>query len=271
MALKKGELPVNELLKGYKEGNLKYRDIIIKRYVKYVDWAVIEFRDFYLSEEDLYQTSYEGLLNAIERAKPESTNPFPTKVKNSIISNILNEVKNHLGISGLSIDLIELMKKIKNCKKSLEIELERIPSTEEIIEELGLESKLIKKAITTEHLIESVSPRNFEGFMYPITGTSLRTTEQEVLFKEMSTVLKSEIDRKLTLKERYIIVLKYINGIDLTNEEIGNLLETSGSYVSYLENKALSKLKWYRRGVLTGYIKEIEEYNDLLNPVYKLK
>jgi RNA polymerase sporulation-specific sigma factor len=49
----------------------------------------------------------------------------------------------------------------------------------------------------------------------------------------------------LTAREREIIVMRYglLDGKEITQNEIGNLLGISRSYVSRLEKKALQKLK----------------------------
>lgn len=269
--LKKDELSVKKLLKLYKQGNMIARDIIIKRYIKYVDEAVEKYKGFYLSEEDLYQSAFEGLLIAIENCKPESTNPFTYEVKSTIDSNILSEIKNHIGMNDLPNTVVDLMKKIEDCKESLEKDLERTPHTEEIIEELNLNAQLIKEAIVNAELIQSINPRSFEGFITPLEQSTTRVTEQEAILREMKDVLNREIKERLTYKEAYIIILKYIKELDLTNEIIGKMLDITGSYVSAIESKALKKLKIFTHRALTGYIEEAEETRNSKNQIYRLQ
>lgn len=245
--LEVGELTVKELIRQYKSGNIEARDKIIKRYMKFVDEAVLKFKGFYLSDEDLFQSAFEGLLIAIEHFKIENKN-FTKNVKQSITLNILREVKRYMGIGGLSNVDIEKMKQIDDVIKSLEVDLERAPYIEEIFLELEdlnipISEKEVRDFMIINSLLESVDPRNIEGDIFPIEQASQRVTEQEIIIKELSEILNSKINEKLTPKQIYVIVLKYLKEFDSSRKFIYKSLGVSRTYVYDIEKRG-AKSAW---------------------------
>lgn len=88
-----------------------------------------------MEEEDLFQCGMMGLLEAVEKYDPHRNPYFSTYAFPKIYSQMQ---KGMMQSSGLSRNLFHKMLRYKNCRELLCQRLKRMPTHEEMAEELGL-------------------------------------------------------------------------------------------------------------------------------------
>ncbi len=213
--------------------------------VKYVVDRMFSHLPRNVSRDDLQNSGVLGLIKAIERFDPERAIKFETFATYRIRGAILDELRSYdLMPRRLRMKARELQQTID----TLEGELKRHPSEEEIAKRLGI-------GVTKyQQLIRDISPIHF----FPISDTLNDEGEWRV-YKEISGVLNEDmgaeaVAEKIELKntvlnaiqslpkqERIVIALYYYE--ELTMKEIGVVLKVSESRVSQIHTQAILRLR----------------------------
>ena len=199
------------------EGLLEYDGLIYKIISKYPKRY---------DRDDLYQVGMLGLIDAYKHYNSSYDTKFSTFAYYYIVGEVNKYIRENSSIK-VSRNLIELKKKILNCREVMTQKLGRIPTNLEISLYLDVDESLIDSALIATDEIASIDD-NINIIK------SYDDTSPEVLD------LKGEIN-KLSIEEKKLIYARYYE--ELTQIETSNILGMSQVQVSRSESKILKKLR----------------------------
>ena len=227
----------------------KEKEQIIEQFLPRVKYYASRY-SFYLppelSGEDLVSAGIIGLLEAIERYDPCFNASLSTFADFRIRGAIIDEIRS---MQWGSKDARKKLDDARHAYSSLEKELNRSASDEEVAEKLNISLEDLHKTLSTANTmrminLEDLGITNNEGetldILECISDKEGKDILEELNLKELKATLGSAIDG-LAEKERLVMTLYYYE--ELTMKEIGKVLDISESRVCQLHGKALLKLR----------------------------
>lgn len=199
------------------EGLLEYDGLIYKIISKYPKRY---------DRDDLYQVGMLGLIDAYKHYNSCYGTKFSTFAYYYIVGEVNKYIRENSSLK-ISRNLVELKKKILECREAMTQKLGRIPTNIEVSLYLEVDEELIESALVATDDVASIDDNiNFIK--------SYDDTSPEILD------LKVEID-KLSFDEKKLIYARYYE--ELTQKEASNILGISQVQVSRNETKILKKLR----------------------------
>jgi RNA polymerase sigma factor FliA len=231
------------------------RDQLIIRYAPWVKFIALRMAaklPAHIQAEDLISAGIIGLIDALDKFNPAREVQFKTYAQIRIQGAIKDELRS---LDWASRSTRQKVKRLEQVYATLERELGRPPSSEEVASSMG-----IKMAA-------------FEEMLDDVKGTSLVSLEelgQGPASEDKSSLLEAlltrqdqdplemlnlqDLKRALTLaiaelpeKERLVLSLYYFE--ELTMKEVGKVLDLTESRISQLHTQAVLRL----RGKLKEY------------------
>lgn len=189
------------------------------------------------SVEDLYQVGVIGLINAYNSYNPEYGTKFSTYAYTFILGEMKKYVRENNGIK-VNREIIYLSNRLDKLIELLCQKYKRMPTTEELSEETGIEKWKIIEALNLRNCVSSLDEPIIDGNRSVIdvipSGSKI---EKDVELDEMLDTL--------TETERKIVEERYFN--DKSQSEVSELIGFSQAKVSRCEQKILCKLRSYHR------------------------
>lgn len=199
------------------EDLLKYDGLIYKIISKYSKR---------FDHDDLYQVGMIGLIDAYKHYDRKYNTKFSTFAYYYIVGEVNKYIRENSCLK-ISKNLIELKRRIIECKDIMTQRLGRIPSNTEISLYLDVDESMIENALIATEEVTSI-----ENEIYSLSSND---NNYDDLID-----LKVEID-KLSDDEKKLVYARYYN--ELTQSETSDLLGISQVQVSRSENKILRKLR----------------------------
>ena len=199
------------------EGLLEYDGLIYKIISKYPKRY---------DHDDLYQVGMLGLIDAYKHYNSNHDTKFSTFAYYYIVGEVNKYIRENSSLK-ISRNIIELKKKILECRDVMTQKLGRAPTNLEISLYLDVDISLIDNALVATDEVASIDD-NINIIK------SYDDTSPEVLD------LKGELN-KLSSEEKRLIYARYFE--DLTQSETSNILGMSQVQVSRSESKILKKLR----------------------------
>ena len=199
------------------EGLLEYDGLIYKIISKYPKRY---------DRDDLYQVGMLGLIDAYKHYNSNYDTKFSTFAYYYIVGEVNKYIRENSSLK-ISRNIIELKKKILECRDVMTQKLGRAPTNLEISLYLDVDISLIDSALVATDEVASIDD-NINLIK------SYDDTSPEVLD------LKGELN-KLSSEEKRLIYARYFE--DLTQSETSNILGMSQVQVSRSESKILKKLR----------------------------
>jgi len=199
------------------EGLLEYDGLIYKIISKYPKRY---------DRDDLYQVGMLGLIDAYKHYNSNYDTKFSTFAYYYIVGEVNKYIRENSSLK-ISRNIIELKKKILECRDVMTQKLGRAPTNLEISLYLDVDISLIDNALVATDEVASIDD-NINLIK------SYDDTSPEVLD------LKGELN-KLSSEEKKLIYARYFE--DLTQSETSNILGMSQVQVSRSESKILKKLR----------------------------
>jgi RNA polymerase sigma factor for flagellar operon FliA len=193
--------------------------------------------------DDLIQAGTFGLMDAIRSFDPEKGVKFETFSATRIRGAILDELRAMDWVPRL---VRSRTSKVDQVRQSIQMELGRKATEEEISERLGVNDDELKKILRDS---SAVSMTSIDKERYRSDG-SREVREIDVLHDQRQANPLSEVQRRdlknlltkgLSRAERLIVILYYYE--DMTMKEIGQTLDLSESRVSQMHSSILARLK----------------------------
>jgi len=193
--------------------------------------------------DDLFQAGIFGLKDAIEAYDPERGVKFETYCTPRIRGSILDELR--------SMDWVPRLVRarahqLERARQTLEAILGRMPTDEELADELNLDREEFSRLQRDANAIGLISLNN--KFNEHEGEKDIREVDiikdqksKNPVTEAQKRDLKNLISKGLTRAERLIIILYYYE--EMTMKEIGATLDLSESRVSQMHSSIVARLK----------------------------
>lgn len=233
----------------HRSEDIHIRDELVMRYaplVKYVAGKVSVTLPSMVEYRDLVGYGNFGLLDAIEKFDPKKH----VKFKTYAVTRIRGAIYDHLReLDWVPRSIRRRTKQIERAISTLESQLGRPATDEEIADEMGIDRgellRIMAKVSSSSILsLQEIWPMgaDSEGGTIGDTLESLHSDNPDVAFEreEVRRVIFEAL-QELPDKEKKVLILYYYE--NLTLREIGKILDVTESRVSQLHTKAILRLK----------------------------
>lgn len=202
----------------------------------------------HIEYDDLVSWGVIGLLDALEKYRPDKGSQFKSYAAVRIKGAILDELRR---FSWVPRSLLQNMKKVEEGFRSLENKLGREATPQELADYMGVSSSYINKTLTQVNnsslvsletvLFNSEDSQN-KKVLRDMISCKAKGPEEHLETKEKTRLLKEALDR-LSKRERLVLSLYYHE--ELTMKEIGEVMKLSESRVSQIHSRSVMKLRDY--------------------------
>lgn len=190
------------------------------------------------SVEDLYQVGVIGVIKAYENYNPEYGTKFSTYAYSSILGEMRKYIRENKGIK-ISREMLYLKSRLEKLISLLYQKYKRMPTTDELSVETGIEEWKIIEALNIKNCLKSLDePLNTDNDITILDTISNTTSNEDYLeIEEMMELLNEN--------EKLIIAERYFN--DKSQSEVADIMGYSQAKVSRCEQKILKKLRNYQK------------------------
>lgn len=225
--------------------NKAVRDKLIIQYIyltRYVIGRIKVSLPPNFSYEDILSYGIEGLIDAVEKYSPNKGAKFETYALMRIRGSIIDKIRAN---DWLPRTIRKKIKEVKDTYNALKIELNRIPTSSEIGEKLGITKEKVDEILASDTNIDSLYDKKIlgeESVEIIDTIEDEKTERPEDIVEKKDT--KKELEKalkKLPERERMLLVFYYHE--NMTLKEIGEAINVSESRVCQLHAQAIMKLR----------------------------
>lgn len=224
------------------------RDYFTNCNLRLVVWWSAKYRNKGLDQEDLIQEGNMGLMKAVEKYDAEKNIRFSTYASNWIRKSMMRAIQNQARTIRLPIHISSYISKFKRTEKQLEGDYGRMPTVEEIADEMG---EPLERVIEIQGYISDkisldmpVGDEEATSLGDLVSTSSYLSPFEEIVNHEYSEELRRLL-LELNAKEYQVITLRFglNDGNAMTLEEIGKIMGLTRERVRQIEAKALRKLR----------------------------
>jgi len=190
------------------------------------------------SSEDLFQVGVIGLIKAYNNYNPEYGTKFSTYAYTFILGEMKKYIRENKSVK-ISREISYLSSRLDRLIELLCQKYKRMPTTDELSIETGIEEWKIIEALNLRNCVKSLDePLSIEGdkTVLDVVSDSSRIDER-VELEDMLNTLNEE--------EKEIIKERYFN--DRSQSEVADMIGYSQAKVSRCEQKILCKLRSYHK------------------------
>jgi RNA polymerase primary sigma factor len=232
-----------------KKGDKVALNRLVKANLRFVVSVAKQYQGKGLSLSDLINEGNMGLIKAAERFDDSRGFKFISFAVWWIRQSILQAIAIHARMVRLPLNKVVLKNRIQKAHATLEQELGRAPSTEEVAEFLDLDPDEVSSSVTMDDRHVSLDvpfSEDEEGSLIDtIINPNADRTDGQLQHTES---LRLEIGRSLrTLTERQKETICYFFGIGIDRpmslEDIGQKFSLTPERVRQIKDKALTKLR----------------------------
>ena len=227
------------------KSNKKVRDTLMVQYIyltRYVVGRVKVSLPPTFSIEDISSYGVEGLIDAIEKYKPDKGARFETYALMRIRGNIIDKIRSQ---DFLPRSARKKIKDVKQAQEQLRQQLGRPATTLEVADFLDMEPQKVDQILSEDTTVGSLYEKRGSSddsmeIIDTIQDENRLTPAEAMEEKDVKSELENALKR-LPERERMIMVLYYHE--NMTLKEIGDTIEVSESRVCQLHAQAIMKLK----------------------------
>lgn len=225
--------------------NKTVRDKLIVQYIyltRYVIGRIKVNLPPSFSYEDIASYGVEGLIDAVEKYSPERGAKFETYALMRIRGAIIDKIRAN---DWLPRTIRKKIKEVKDTISTLKAELNRMPTSAEIGERLGIEKEKVDEILAQDTSIDSLYDKKNLGdesveIIDTIEDIKSERPEEAAEKKDAKKELEKALKR-LPERERMLLVFYYHE--NMTLKEIGEAINVSESRVCQLHAQAIMKLR----------------------------
>ena len=250
MSLKKDNPGIEQIWEVYlrtkdADARQKAKDELIIHYAPMIKFVVGRLNIYVgttVDQEDLVSYGVFGLIDAIAKFDQLKGVKFETYASTRIRGAVLDGIR--------SLDWVprtqrSRAKQLDEAYSSLEMELGREPTEEEIAARLNIDPSTVAEEINKSSLMSLISlddylEQNHEGNFAEPADSADNSPEVQYGREELKNEIADAI-RHLTEKEQQVVAFYYYE--ELTLKEISKILQVTESRVSQIHSKAMMKLR----------------------------
>ena len=248
-----------ELARKIKKGDVKALEKLTKANLRFVVSVAKQYQNQGLSLPDLINEGNLGLIKAAKKYDETRGFKFISYAVWWIRQSIMQAISEQSRIVRVPINQMGVIHKMRKVVQQFEQEYQRLPSIEEIAEQIDLPKEKIVEImsmITKKISMDAPISTNDDGNLLDVLPHKNSPSADEDLLEEG---LKKEIERLLvSLSEREQIILRGYFGInqrEMSLEEIGEQTGLTRERVRQLKEKAIKRLRCNAIGdSLKGYL-----------------
>ena len=248
-----------ELARKIKKGDVKALEKLTKANLRFVVSVAKQYQNQGLSLPDLINEGNLGLIKAAKKYDETRGFKFISYAVWWIRQSIMQAISEQSRIVRVPINQMGVMHKMRKVVQQFEQEYQRLPSIDEIAEQIDLPKEKIVEImsmITKKISMDAPISANDDGNLLDVLPNKNSPSADEDLLEEG---LKKEIERLLvSLSEREQIILRGYFGInqrEMSLEEIGEQTGLTRERVRQLKEKAIKRLRCNAIGdSLKGYL-----------------
>ena len=248
-----------ELARKIKKGDVKALEKLTKANLRFVVSVAKQYQNQGLSLPDLINEGNLGLIKAAKKYDETRGFKFISYAVWWIRQSIMKAISEQSRIVRVPINQMGVMHKMRKVVQQFEQEYQRLPSIDEIAEQIDLPKEKIVEImsmITKKISMDAPISTNDDGNLLDVLPNKNSPSADEDLLEEG---LKKEIERLLvSLSEREQIILRGYFGInqrEMSLEEIGEQTGLTRERVRQLKEKAIKRLRCNAIGdSLKGYL-----------------
>jgi len=220
------------------------REALILRHAKLVRSIARRYTGRGLAYDDIVQSGYIGLIQAVDRFDPSRGVPLRAYAARTIEGEIMHLFRDRGWALRVPRSLQEMSRRMAALSERMSHRLGRPPTPEELAEASGEDVERVSEALwaqrayTVEPLTEG--PVSEEGERTGAAGRELSVDEPGFDGVLRRDTLERAI-RQLPPRERAIVALRFLD--DLTQSEIATRMEISQMHVSRLLRASLEQLR----------------------------
>lgn len=271
----------NELKKKYNY----YRDLIINTNLRLVVSIAKRYIGRGIDFLDLIQEGNNGLIVAFEKFNYKFGYHFSTYATWWIRQAITRSLANDSNLIRIPVHRYEMIKKVANTKRQLNMDLGRDVTEEEIANKLGISVKEVSSCLRETRVTTSIdatvstADKESDGSKMINFIKSEENLEDNVINGLLPEYLNDVLSKCLTKKQEKVIRMRFgIQEPGKFNElydgehslrQVGDALSLTHERIRQIEVKALKKLSSHTSKMgLTGYFSE-NKMNEVVKPVEK--
>ena len=248
-----------ELARKIKKGDVKALEKLTKANLRFVVSVAKQYQNQGLSLPDLINEGNLGLIKAAKKYDETRGFKFISYAVWWIRQSIMQAISEQSRIVRVPINQMGVIHKMRKVVQQFEQEYQRLPSIDEIAEQIDLPKEKIVEImsmITKKISMDAPISTNDDGNLLDVLPNKNSPSADEDLLEEE---LKKEIERLLvSLSEREQIILRGYFGInqrEMSLEEIGEQTGLTRERVRQLKEKAIKRLRCNAIGdSLKGYL-----------------
>ena len=222
-----------------------------------------KYRNRGLSFLDLIQEGNTGLMRAVDKYEYRRGFKFSTYATWWIRQAITRAIADQARTIRIPVHMIDILSKLRNIQKTLQQQLGREATTEEIaaqtdvpIEEVRRIMDIGRHPVSLDRPVGDSEDSSFGEFIQDNSSDNpVYTASNSILREKIEQLLKT-----LTWREREIVRLRYglQDGYTYTLEEVGRIFKVTRERVRQIEAKAVRKLQHpIRSQHLEGFLKQM--------------
>ncbi|MBQ1484123.1 MAG: SigB/SigF/SigG family RNA polymerase sigma factor [Firmicutes bacterium] len=235
-----------ELFENYrKEPTTEKRNELVEKYLYMVDILIRKYLGKGVEYDDLYQVAALALVQAVERFDPDKGFEFSTFATPTIIGEIKKYFRDKQWSLKVPRRLKETAAKVQDARDSLENELQRSPTVQEIAEKTGLSEEDIIEALEGSKAYGTFSlDRTFEDGGDDGEGSALERytgfDEKGYDRVELAELIDSVVSG-MSERNKYIFRERFLN--NRSQSEIARELGVSQMTVSRAERNMVETFR----------------------------
>ncbi len=237
-----------ELARKIKGGDQQALDRLVNANLRFVVSVAKQYQNQGLSLPDLINEGNLGLIKAAQRFDETRGFKFISYAVWWIRQSILQALAEQSRIIRLPLNQVGSINKIRKTSARLEQIFERLPSTDEIAEQLDLPEHKIKNAmkINTRYISMDAPLRadDDQVFLDQFVPDNVEGTDEALMRESLGKEIQRSL-ASLSEKERDVINMYYGIGMNhgYTLEEIGAKFDLTRERVRQIKEKAIRRLK----------------------------
>ena len=236
-----------ELSNKIKSGSLRDKNELVEANLRFVVSVAKQYVGRGLDISDLVSEGNIGLIKAAEKFDATKGVKFISYAVWWIRQSILQSLADNSRTIRLPLNQINSLNKIRQCQSKLEQSLNRVPTSLELANELGLDLHKVELSLQSSQYVRSLdTPVSFDEESMTLLDTISSDSQSDEVCQLDS--LKSEIMSlllRLNTKERMVIEMSFGLGgkSEMSISEISEVLGVGPERCRQIKKAAIDKLK----------------------------
>ena len=236
-----------ELSNKIKSGSLRDKNELVEANLRFVVSVAKQYVGRGLDISDLVSEGNIGLIKAAEKFDATKGVKFISYAVWWIRQSILQSLADNSRTIRLPLNQINSLNKIRECQSKLEQSLNRVPTSLELANELGLDLDKVELSLQSSQYVRSLdTPVSFDEESMTLLDTISSDSQSDEVCQLDS--LKSEIMSlllRLNTKERMVIEMSFGLGgkSEMSISEISEVLGVGPERCRQIKKAAIDKLK----------------------------